>query len=145
MTLRSSRTVEPGKEIVASAARTTTGTGSSVDFPYSTDAVEFQLDVTAAATEAGDTLDVFIQTTVDGTNWIDVVAFTQVTGDGGAKRHVAKILRAASESMFEASATLSAGSVRNLLGQKYRARWDVTDVATLSNQSFTFSVKATLL
>lgn len=143
--LPAGRPIQEALEILASGARTATDTGDAVSVKGNPDAVEFELDVTAAATEAGDTLDVFVQTTIDGTNWIDVVAFTQVTGDGGAKRHIAKISRSAAEAMFENGATLAAGSVRNILGKQYRARWVVTDVVTADNQSFTFSVVANAL
>ena len=134
--------------IEASLARTATdadGTvGAGILGAGEAQAVEFELDVTAAATEVDDTLDAFIQTTIDGTNWIDVVAFTQVLGNGGAKRHVAKILRSEPQAMFEASATLAAGSIRHILGKRYRARWVITD-AGADNASFTFSVTANFL
>lgn len=127
--------------LLASAARATDSEGSSVRLPVA-GAMVFVLDITAAATEAGDTLDVFIQTKLDGTNWLDIVHFTQATGTGGAKRHVAKVVRDVAEAMFENGTALAAGSVRNLLGDEYRVRWDVTDATTTGNISFTFSVQA---
>lgn len=135
--------LDQNKELLASAARTATSDGSNetvVTHVRPPNAMAFILDVTAAATEAGDTLDVFVQTKLDGTNWVDIVAFTQVTGDGGTKRHVAKVIAGAAEAMFEDSATLSAGSVRDLLGDGFRPRWDITDSGT-DNASFTFSVR----
>ena len=129
-------------ELLPAGARTVTGNGNEFDFSPDAGFAEFQLDVTAAATEAGDTLDVFVQTSVDGVNWIDIVHFTQVLGNGGAKRHVAKILRDVAEAMFEAGTALAAGAVRNIFGTKFRVRWTIADVATLGNQSFNFSVNA---
>ena len=52
------------------------------------DSAVFTLDVTAAATLAGDTLNVYVQHSPDGTNWDDVVSFTQVLGNGGTKRFI---------------------------------------------------------
>lgn len=136
-------------ELLASAARTETGNGSAVEAASLTErhvrrpykGMAFVLDVTAAATEVGDTLDVFVQTKVDGENWVDVLAFTQVVGNGGAVRHVGKIIRDVAQAMFEDSAALSAGSVRNLLGNEWRVRWAITDAGS-DNASWTFSVKA---
>lgn len=138
-----------GSTLESSAARTATdadGTTASGTLPGVGDAstIEFELDVTVAATAVDDTLDVFIQTTIDGTNWIDVVSFTQVLGNGGAKRYVAKITKSEPQAMFEASAALAAGSVRNILGKRYRARWAITD-AGADDASFTFSITANVL
>lgn len=130
------------KTILASSARTATSTGeTAVSGLGEFTQAEFQLDVTAAATEAGDTLDVYVQTTIDGTNWIDVVHFTQVLGNGGAKRYVAKINGTEPQAMFENGTALAAGAVRNILGDQYRVRYAIVDVVTADNQSFTFSVK----
>lgn len=133
---------EQATELLASAARTADGNGSAVSGLGKYSKLFFELDVTAAATEAGDTLDVFIQTTIDGTNWIDVVHFTQCTGDGGAKRYIAKINASLAETMFENGTALAESAVRNILGDQYRVRWAIVDVPTADNQSFTFSVTA---
>ena len=128
--------------ILSSTTETESGTGSSASIITAwCTSVIFQLDVTAAATDAGDTLDVSVQTTIDGTNWFDVVAFTQVLGNGGAKRHVAKVNATANQATFEASASLSAGSERDVLGAKFRAKWTIADAGT-DNASFTFAVHA---
>ena len=129
----------------ASGAETVTGTGSTIDLGTqpSINAV-FVLDLTAAATETGDTLDVFVQTRVDGTNWIDVIHFTQAVGDGGAKRYIGKVCAGIAMTMFENGTALGAGAVRDILGAEWRCRWAIVDVATAANQSFTFSVIGTL-
>lgn len=122
----------------ASGAQTTTGTGTAVvGFPVNLRTIAFELDVTAAATAAGDTLDVFVQAMVDQTNWVDVVHFTQVLGNGGAKRHFVNISTSQAVAMFENASSLAAGSVRHLFGDQYRVRWVV---ASASSPSFTFSV-----
>jgi hypothetical protein len=99
----------------------------------------FVLDVTAAATDAGDTLDVKVQVRLDGTNWVDVASFTQVLGNGGALRHIAKVNADIAQAMF-ANADLAAGSVRNLLGEVWRVSY--TQVDADNDATFTFSVTA---
>lgn len=128
--------------LLGAAARTAMGAGEAVPLWLEhgdARGVALVLDVTAAATASGDTLDVFVQTRPDGGNWMDVVAFTQVLGDGGAKRFVAKVASEQALSAFEAAATLSAGSVRHLLGRDWRVRWAISEADAAS---FTFSVTA---
>lgn len=124
--------------IVASQTSTTNNTGTtSVPAPTCPNGLVLELDVTAAATAAGDTLDVFVQTRIDGTNWVDIAHFTQVLGNGGTKRFFCKITPVLAEALFENGAALAAGSVRNLLGPDLRCRWTV---ASASAPSFTFGV-----
>lgn len=130
--------------LLASAARTASGNGSAVRLLEGMErvrAVAFVLDVTAAATDAGDTLDVAVQVKLDGSNWLPVVSFAQVLGNGGAKRYVEKVVAGAAESGFEYSAALAAGSTRNLLGLETRVAWAIVDSGD-ADQSFTFSVSA---
>jgi hypothetical protein len=48
---------------------------------------ELLLNVTSAAAAVGDTLDVYVQGSSDGgTTWDDIAHFTQVLGNGGAKK-----------------------------------------------------------
>lgn len=131
--------------LAASEARTADGDGSAVQILTPLGEPErgmaFVLDVTAAATEAGDTLDVKIQTKMDGTNWVTVGAFTQVVGNGGAKRHFLKIVNTEPQAAFENATDLAAGSIRHLFGKEWRASWVIADAST-DNASFTFSVTA---
>lgn len=131
--------------LLASGAVTATSTGTTAvkNLPDH-DAAVFQLDLTAAATDADDTLDVYVQTTIDGTNWLDIVHFTQALGNGGAKRYIAKVSRSVAETMYETGTALAAGAVRNVLGSQYRVRYAVVDPLG-SNVSFTFSVNANFL
>ena len=133
---------EQNVAIQASAAQTVTGNGTAVTGYGKYSVAWFELDVTLAATEAGDTLNVFVQTQIDGTNWVDIVHFTEVLGNGAAKRFVSKVSADLAETMFETGTALAAAGVRHILGDSYRARWAIVDVATTGNQSFTFSVKA---
>ena len=123
----------------ASAASTATGTSDAVFMPDAPNAYVFVLDVSAAATEVDDTLDVTVQTMIDGTNWIDVVHFTQVLGNGGAKRYIAKISAESSQTMFENATALAAGAIRNIVGNKWRCSWVQVDPGGGAD-SFTFSV-----
>lgn len=104
-------------------------------------AMAFVLDLTAAATEVGDLLDVYVQTKVDGANWLDVGHFTQCLGNGGAKRYVTKLTAQLATAEFENATALAAAAVRNLLGDEWRVRWAITDAGD-DNASFTFSVAA---
>lgn len=136
----------PGRPIVTnlillpSVARTETGNGDAVSiegFAF----LLLQLDATAAATETEDTLDVFLQTTIDGTNWVDIYHFTQVLGDGGEKRYFAKLAIDGSLTEVESGVALAENASRSIFGDTYRVRWEITDSGT-DNATFTFSVKA---
>lgn len=135
------RVAHYSRTVKASSTETANGNSSSVRLPNAPNGMAFVLDVTSAGTDAGDTLDVKVQTKLDGSNWVDVVAFSQITGDGGAKRYVGKVTGGQSESMFEDSSSLAAGSVRNLLGDAFRVSWTIADSGD-GDQSFTFSVSA---
>lgn len=131
---------------VATVLAATTTAAGAVDtqgdakrLPAVANGLIFILNVSAAATDAADTLDVKVQTKLDGTNWYDVVSFTQCLGNGGAKVHVAKIVADAAEAMF-ANADLAAGSIRNLFGDEWRVAYVQVDADT--DASFTFTVTA---
>ena len=115
-------------------------TGSAVYLPRPENGITFILDVTAAATDVGDTLDITIQTIIDGTNWVDVCAFTQVLGNGGAKRHIGKISTATAQAMYEVATALTAGNIRHIFGDAWRVK--TTQVDADSDASFTFAVLA---
>lgn len=133
--------------LLASAARTADGTGEAVlassvterlvNRPYK--GLALVLDVTVDEATAADKLDVKVQTQLDGVNWVDVCAFTQHAGNAGETRYVAKLTRDLTQAMFT-DGVLSAGAIRNLLGNKWRAVWAVIDDS--GSASFTFSVVA---
>ena len=114
-----------------------TVTGSGVGLPRPSNAVQLVLNVTAASAAGGDTLDVKVQTLIDGVTWVDVCYFTQVLGSGGAKIHIAKLLASTVQAMF-LNAVLTAGNIRHLFGDSWRVVY-----TTVGTGSFTFGVTAT--
>ena len=124
--------------IQASAAKTASGLGDSVRLPGMANAYAFTLDCTVGSAGASDTCDVYVATMLDGVNWTNIVHYTQLTGTGGAKRYIAKVCADLTQDDFEASGSLAASAVRNLMGDEYRATWSITD--TSGSGSFTFSV-----
>lgn len=144
-----------GKRLVldAASAKVTVvtnqiGSGGAIGGLWLYDSLVVLLNVTAAATEAGDTLDVYIDTSIDGgATWINVVHFPQVLGNGGAKKFAAVLAPQGGQSATAIDVTIdaAANAVRaGILGDMVRARYTTVDVATLANMSFTFSVTAEL-
>lgn len=135
--------VNEATELLASTTETATGTGTSeLDLRGGSLAgLAFTLDLTQAASTGADTLNVYVQTRVDGTNWLDVVAFAQCLGSGAAKRHTEKNIRRANQGGVEAADVMTAGTIRNLFGDRFRVRWAIVDDS--GSASFTFSVVAT--
>ncbi len=130
---------EGGEFLLSSTARTAlTGTGESKVFPGSVAGIALTLDVSAAAS-TGDLLDVYVQTKIDKTNWLDVCRFAQVSGASTGERHHHKLIAGGAFSA-DASSALAVSQQRNLLGNPWRARWVITDAASSGNVSFTFSV-----
>jgi hypothetical protein len=129
--------------LLASGTVTASGTGAAVASLGEWSSIIWQLDVTAAAAAVGDTLDVYIQTTIDGTNWLDFVHFTQVLGNGGAKRYITKTIASNTQTEYSTATALGAAAVRHLFGDQYRVNYTVVDGGA-HGQSFTFSVTANL-
>ncbi len=101
------------------------------------------LKLTDAQTDADDTLDVFIDVSIDdGAVWVNMIHFTQILGNGANVLNLAAvaILDIASD-QFDATADLAASGVRAFLGKTMRVRHTVVD-PTGANVSFTFSVVA---
>lgn len=134
-------------ELLASATKVASGNavignGTFARFRNGT----FYLTVTAAATAAGDLLNVYIQTNV-GSNalpeWSDLVSFTQVLGNGGTKKFVAKV--STDNSAFTATyevpkdGTLAAASISSApFSNMMRVKWVIVSA---SAPSFTFNVQ----
>jgi hypothetical protein len=131
--------------LLESAARTASDVAavSGINRLSSLKAAVFYLGVSAAATESGDTLDVYIQHSPDaGTTWDDFVHFTQVLGNGGAKQFIATWTRdIAPTSALKppADASLTAGVQQGPVSPLWRVKWVIVD-ASADNASFTFSV-----
>jgi hypothetical protein len=103
------------------------------------------VDVTAAATAAGDILDVMVDISPDGgTTWINAARFTRVLGNGGAKRFFALLdTGSPGTSVIDASADCAAGAVRpTASGDAVRVRHTITSA---SAPSFTYSCKLYVL
>jgi hypothetical protein len=129
--------------LVTSAARTASGTQAvTIPAPNLYDAAVFLLSVSAAATDAIDTLDVYLQSSPDGgTTWDDFAHFTQVLGNGGVKKYLAtwsQFVTAESEMKAPADAALAAGVLQGPVSSTWRVKWVVVDAN--ANASFTFSV-----
>jgi len=134
--------------LVASAARVASGNSGALAPINKFERVKafvFLLIVSAAATDAGDLLDVYVQHSPDeGTTWDDFVHFTQVLGNGGAKKFIATWVRdIAPTSALKppADASLAAGVQQGPVAPTWRVKWVIVDAGTV-NVSFTFSVVA---
>lgn len=98
----------------------------------------FTLDVTEAGSAAGDTLDVVIQGQFGNGSWIDIVYFTQVLGNGGAKQECVKVLAAGSQAAFQGGTALTAGNSRNILSDLLRVKYGLVNGG--GTHAFTFGV-----
>ena len=105
------------------------------------------LDVTAAATDAGDTLDVLLDTSFDGgVTWVNIGHFTQVLGNGGAKRYIMSFKAApiAASNSVAMGTDQSAGAALQIgFGDRFRFRATEANTST-ADSSFTFSLKLSL-
>lgn len=136
--------------LLASGVRATaaTVTGDAVDllegFETASGAV-FVLDLTDAKAAVGDTLDIYIQAKLDDANWIDIVHFTQILGNGSDDlTYVAKVSAPDTLAMFEVGTALTSGNLRNLLAGTIRYKYILVDGGA-HGQSFTFSISAIVL
>lgn len=131
--------------LLASAARTASGTSDDIAVgPYAS--ATFLLEVTAAATAVDDTLDVYVQQLVRPDDvtpiYDDFVHFTQVLGNGGAKRFIGEQSSMASpesELHAPADAALAAGILQGPKFGIWRVKWVIVD-AGADNASFTFGL-----
>ena len=106
---------------------------------------QFEYHLTTAATEVGDTLDVYVDTTFnDGITWINIVHFAQSTGTSEPDRALAVVSPGASvmTAPTDIAADAAAGAVRHALGQQVRVRYTMAEAATTDNENFIFVVNA---
>jgi len=97
--------------------------------------------ITASATAAGDTLDVFVDFSLDDVTYYNAVHFTQQAGNGAARTEYA-VLDAASPgtAVVNVTSDAAAAAVRPaLFGAYLRARWALVDAGG-GDTSHTFSV-----
>jgi len=101
------------------------------------------LSITASAADAGDTLDVYVDVSLDGSNWLNAIHFTQQAGNGSAAKEWAVLDPSApGTSVVAATSDAASGAVRpSLCGPYVRARWAIVDSGD-GDQSHTFSVTA---
>jgi hypothetical protein len=103
------------------------------------------LDITASATDAADTLDVYIDISFDAVQWINAVHFTQQAGNGAAARQTAA-LNSAVAGVVATPTTVTADAASGVVrpghtGRYVRVRSTVVrDTGT--DESHTFSVRA---
>ncbi len=131
--------------LLASAARTASGDSGALGKPLHPEiikSVSLLLDVTAAATDVDDTLNVFLQTFRNG-QWDDFVHFTEILGNGGVKKFITEWFRGVapeSEQHAPQDVALAAGVDQGgKLGTDLRVKWVVVDPGG-GAASFTFSV-----
>lgn len=122
-------------------------TGDAAAGHYSNAFAVWVLDVASAATDAGDTLDVYVDTAVGGgatAVWVNVVHFAQVLGNGGAKRFAAIVNPGGSvmAAPVDVSADAAAGAVRHMLGDQWRYR--IVQADANSNAAFAITLRGYL-
>lgn len=129
--------------LAASAARTATaGTnGTAYCFDGERHRYIVILNVTAAATDVDDTLDVYVDWSLDDVTYFNGGHFTQVLGNGGVKSFYMVFDPSAPGTAGVALATDAAvNTVRpSLFGPYMRARWVIVNPGA-GAASFTFSV-----
>lgn len=133
--------------LLASAARTASGVAVlTIPNLRTVWGGVFLLNVSEAASLVGDTLDVYLQGSVDGINYNDFIYFTQVLGNGGAKVYEAKWSRdmnIETELGAPSDKAMGAGVLQGPQAISYwRLAWVIEGE---SSKSFTFSVAADLL
>ena len=129
--------------LFASAARgATAGTnGTAVQINGERRRYIFILRVTAAATDVDDTLDAFVDWSLDGTTYFNGGHFTQVLGNGGVKSFY-MVFDPSNPGVLaiDATADAAAAAVRPaLFGAYVRGRYVVVDPGA-GAASFTFSL-----
>lgn len=101
------------------------------------------LDVTVAGSVAGDTLDAYVQHSWDeGTSFDDFVHFTQVLGNGGAKKALGYWLvyggSPTTPMKAPQDAALAVGVQQGPVGPTWRVKWVIVNGG--GSHTFTFSV-----
>lgn len=128
--------------LAVSAARTANGNGNAVFIGGERRRFVVVNAITVSATEAGDTLDVYVDFSLDGTTWYNAIHFTQQAGNGVARTEFAVLDPAnPGTAVVNVTADAAAAAVRPaLFGPYMRARWAIVDGGGNANSSHTFSV-----
>lgn len=129
-------------ELAPSVARNAGGNGAAVAGLGWRKRYLVLLDLTAAAALVGDTLDVYVDGSLDGAIWCNIGHFTQCLGNGGPKRFFIVLDGGTPPATdIDVSTDAAGGVVRPAMAglPQMRARWAI---AGGGGQSFTFSVSA---
>jgi hypothetical protein len=141
------RVLKQGKavELKALAAQTESANGSWVTGLDPFTHLEVLLNVTVADTDAGDTLNVYIDASPDGgTTAINIIAFTQIIGTDAAKKLIAAVHLAANLTDVDVTSDLTAHDPpRSFIGNAIRYRSVIVDAGG-DDASFTYGVSAVL-
>jgi hypothetical protein len=127
--------------LAASAARTTGANGTAVVVGGWRRAI-VELSITASATDAGDTLDVYVDVLApDQATWLNAIHFTQQAGNAAAAKMFAVLDPAnPGTAVIVVTADAASGAVRPaMFGPQVRARWAIADSGD-GNSSHTFAV-----
>ncbi len=129
--------------LAASAARTANGSATGVFIGGERRRFVVVNAITASATAAADTLDVFVDFSLDDTTYYNAIHFTQQAGDGAARTEFATLDPAnPGTAVVNITADAAAAAVRPaLFGSYMRARWEAVDGGG-ADTSHTFSVIA---
>ncbi len=127
--------------VVAAGVQSVTGPDILGFAPFTSGT--FVLEITDAATDADDTLDVVIQRKLPNSGYEDIVAFTQVLGNGAnTLTFVADVFAGASGGDEHVVAALAAGSFLDVpWGDILRVNYAIVD-PTSANATFTLAVHA---
>lgn len=127
--------------LAASAARTASANGTAVYIGGERRRFIFICSITASATDAGDTLDVYIDWSLDNSTFYNGGHFTQQAGNGAAaKMFMVFDPSNPGTSVIAVTSDAASGAVRpGLFGPYVRARWAIADSGD-ANSSHTFSV-----
>jgi len=129
--------------LAAAAARTASANGTAVYVGGERRRHLILCAITASLHEAGDTLDVYIDFSLDNLTWYNAVHFTQQAGNGAARTEYA-VLDPSNPgvAVVNVTADAAAAAVRPaLFGPYMRARWALVDSGD-HDTSHTFSVVA---
>ena len=129
--------------LAASAARTTSANGTGVFVGGERKRFIIINAITASATAAGDTADIYVDWSLDNVTYYNAVHFTQQAGNGAARTEFAVLDAAApGTAVVNVTSDAAAAAVRpTLFGAYLRARWALVDGGG-GDTSHTFSVIA---
>lgn len=129
--------------LATSAARTASASGTGVFIGGERTRFLLVCAITASATAAGDTLDVYVDCSLDDSTYYNAVHFTQQAGNGAAKTMFAVLDPSnPGTSVIDVTTDAASGAVRPaLFGPYMRARWALVDGGG-GDTSHTFSVTA---